>query len=646
MTTPKDNTAVPVPGHAAGSLIQANRKQFETLWPELGAARIQVRELEAQLAAVDITRDLLARRIKAFETSTLWQLTKPLRLLVDALRPRKKPKLIPESDVAEFIPVVRQTGTSSYDQWITEAEDSIAAEQIRLLSINTHIDPHRVGLVFMAQDHADIPAALTCPQTMAVLVLHSPEKPIARDQLPSHAIVRSVPATLPPPGIVELALTILDVPLVCFHDAADALPSYAPAAVLAMIARDPDLDVIFGDEDWLNTAGTRVEPFFKPGGNAEIQRELDLVGPTAFYRTNLVRKATIGTDPAWRYDVANQVIAATRADRIGHIPIVLCHRRKARPQHEIRNAAAAQFRRDNVSARVDEIAGVTAWHRVAYDVPDPAPRVSVIIPTRDRPDLLSVSTAAVLQETRYPNLELLIIDNGSVDPTAFSLLDTLSKDSRVTVIRDASPFNWAVLNNRAAALASGEILLFLNNDIAVLQPDWLEILVGHALQPGIGAVGAKLLYPDGRIQHAGVTAEKNGHPRHVFGFSPGDYQGLSGVLGCARDVWGVTGACMAVPREVFFAVGGLNEALPISFNDVDFCLRLTVNGYQIVWTPWSVVEHREQASRPHDQSAERRDQAAAELRRLQQDWGGLLLNDPYSHPSLEAGADGTIFRLR
>ncbi len=178
------------------------------------------------------------------------------------------------------------------------------------------------------------------------------------------------------------------------------------------------------------------------------------------------------------------------------------------------------------------------------------------------------------------------------------------------------------------------MLVLLNNDIAVLQPDWLTVLVSHALQPGIGAVGAKLLYPDGRFQHAGLTTDSTGIPRHLFRFAPGDDDGAFDLLALAREVWGVTGACLAMRRDIFFAVGGLNEALPVAYNDVELCLRLTAHGYRLVWTPWSVVEHRELASRPPDHSAGRQAQVREERDRLLRDWGGFVLQDPFLNPNL------------
>jgi GT2 family glycosyltransferase len=423
--------------------------------------------------------------------------------------------------------------------------------------------------------------------------------------------------------------------MLCFLDGQDQWAPGALSLAANVLAQYPHLDLLFADEDWLDAEGQRERPFFKPGWDPELQRGRDLVGPFAFFRTALVRAATVSDDAAWHYDLANQVAAATRPERIHHIPAILCHRTALPPGHaQAMQAAAAQLQRDGVATQVIPVRGQPEWQRIIYDISGSEPLVSVVIPTRDRADLLITSADGVLNHTAYPRLELLIVDNGTAEPDALALLDTLAADDRVRILRRPGPFNWSVLNNAAANEAAGEVLVLLNNDVAVLQPDWLTELVSHALQPCVGAVGAKLLYQDGRVQHAGLTTDHAGIPRHLFRYAPEDSTGAYGMLGLAREVWAVTGACLAIPRRAFFDVGGLNEALPVAYNDVDLCLRLTAHGYRIIWSPWSVVEHREMASRPPDHSAGRRDQAKEERNRLLRDWGNLVMHDPFLNPNL------------
>jgi GT2 family glycosyltransferase len=240
----------------------------------------------------------------------------------------------------------------------------------------------------------------------------------------------------------------------------------------------------------------------------------------------------------------------------------------------------------------------------------------------------------VLNGTDYPRIELVILDNGSREPAAVELLAKLGADERVRVLARPGPFNWSVLNNEGARAARGEVLILMNNDIAILQRDWADELVAQAMRPEIGAVGAKLLYPDGTLQHAGMVIDTDGLPKHVLRNAAPDTTCLSGIFGVPHSVSLVTGACLALRRSVFHEVGGLDEGLAVACNDVDFCLRLLAHGYRNIWTPFAVLEHREQASRGADRTRAMGDRAAAEFRHLGWNWGGALLSDRYFNPNL------------
>ena len=631
------------------NFIRANRKHFDTVVRGFGANRAYVEDIEGKLAAARLEIKQLQAQVAAYQGSTSWRLTRPVRWAAE-LAQSLAPKLTPEPATPVTQPQPAPAPPPSYQDWLDKAEAFRRDQALRSDGGKRPVEPQQLGLVILGQT-ADLRSfdgrALACPSGVHVLLLHAPGACPPAHRLSERMATQAVAPDTPPAALVAEALRDLDAAFVCFLDGEDVVGEGALALVAAATAREPRLDLVFGDEDWLAADGRRERPFFKPGWNAELQRGRDLIGPFAFFRTELVRKASVGFGAAWRYDLANQVAAASRPDRICHIPAVLCHRRSMPAGYPamLRAAASHHLSRSGVSARVEAASDADGWHRVVYTLPHPAPRVSAIIPTRDRPDLLQVCTDALLRQTDYPDLELLVVDNGSVDPVASALLARLAADRRVTVLRQDAAFNWSALNNAAAARASGEILLLLNNDIAVLRPDWLRELVAQVTQPGVGAVGAKLLYPDGRVQHAGVTTDSLGFPRHLFRNAPGDGAGAFGLMGLARDVWGVTGACMAVPRAVFFAVGGLNEALPVACNDVDFCLRLTVAGYRIVWTPWSVLEHRELASRQPDHSPVRKQAAEEEIYKLQRDWGAMLQCDPFLHPALELIDEQPCLRL-
>jgi GT2 family glycosyltransferase len=263
-------------------------------------------------------------------------------------------------------------------------------------------------------------------------------------------------------------------------------------------------------------------------------------------------------------------------------------------------------------------------------VGDPEPVVSVIIPTRNHAELLERTVSGLLDRTDYPAMEILIADNGSDEPDTLALLRRLEADRRVRILRLPGPFNYSALNNAAVRQASGTLLLLLNNDMDVIHPDWLRAMVVQAIRPGIGAVGAKLLYPDDTIQHAGLTLGLPAIASHQYlGRSRRD-PGFFRHLALVRNVTAVTGACLMVRRERYWEVGGLDEvALQVAFNDVDFCLRLVERGYRNVWTPHAELYHLESASRGADQTRSKAARFSGEIATMRQRWGHVLHADPY-----------------
>jgi GT2 family glycosyltransferase len=276
--------------------------------------------------------------------------------------------------------------------------------------------------------------------------------------------------------------------------------------------------------------------------------------------------------------------------------------------------------------------------RVVWPLPASDPLVSVIIPTRDRSDLLAQCVEGILHRTDYCNLEVLIVDNGSVEPATLTLFDQLtSSDSRVSILAHPGPFNYSALNNAAARAATGEVLLLLNNDIDVIDSGWLRELVSHAIRPDVGVVGAKLLYANEQVQHGGIVLGPNGQIIHVHRLANRNDPGYRGQLAHARTLSAVTGACAAIRRAVFFEVGGLDEVnLTMAFNDIDLCLRVGDYGYRVVWTPFAELFHLESASRGlDDANPTKRERFLRELQYMRKTWGSLLESaDPFHNPNL------------
>ena len=281
--------------------------------------------------------------------------------------------------------------------------------------------------------------------------------------------------------------------------------------------------------------------------------------------------------------------------------------------------------------------------RVIWPIPAPEPLVSVIITTRDRADLLSQCSDGVLYRTEYSNLELLIVDNDSVETNTFTLLDRLAhSDSRVRVLHHPGPFNYSALNNAAAREARGEVLLLLNNDIDVIDSGWLRELVSQAIRPDVGLVGAMLLYPNEQVQHAGIVLGPEGRATHLYRLASRNDPGYFGQLRLPRTLSAVTGACAAIRRAVFFEVGGFDEVnLPVTFNDVDLCLRLGAYGYRVVWTPFAELFHLESASRGLDfTDPVKSERFQRELQHMRNTWGSLMESaDPFHNPNLLFAGD-------
>lgn len=259
------------------------------------------------------------------------------------------------------------------------------------------------------------------------------------------------------------------------------------------------------------------------------------------------------------------------------------------------------------------------------------PLVSIIIPTRDRIGLLAAAVETLFDKSNWPQLELVIVDNGSVESESFAFFDRLRTLPNVSVVRKDEPFNFARLINAGAGAAKGEVLALLNNDVEALTPDWLAPLVRLAIDPRVGAVGAKLLYEDRTIQHAGIMLGVRGLTSHAGVGRSSDDPGPYAMLTTTRRVSAVTGACLLTRRDVFEKLGGLDENFVIEFNDVDYCLRAGAAGYAVVYAAELMLLHKEGATR---QARPLREQEVKDRSLFMRRWGHALVDDPYYPPDL------------
>jgi GT2 family glycosyltransferase len=280
-----------------------------------------------------------------------------------------------------------------------------------------------------------------------------------------------------------------------------------------------------------------------------------------------------------------------------------------------------------VTAEVSPAPGAADLNMVRYAQPTPQPKVSLIIPTRDGAALLRRCLESLGEKTTYQNYDVTIIDNGSIEAESLRYLESV-RGERIAVLREDGPFNFSALNNLGVRQTEGEIVCLLNNDIEIVTPDWLEEMVSVALQPGVGAVGARLWYPDGGLQHGGVLLGVGGVAGHAHRQLRRGSAGYFGRAILRQEFSAVTGACLVVQRRIFLEAGGLDETLAVTGNDVDFCLRLQAAGYRNVWTPYAEMIHHESVSRGDDDTPEKHTRASMEQRVMKDRWGDRLQADP------------------
>ncbi|MBV9756004.1 MAG: glycosyltransferase family 2 protein [Alphaproteobacteria bacterium] len=441
-------------------------------------------------------------------------------------------------------------------------------------------------------------------------------------------------------------LELSDDAMVGFLEPGDQLGETALYEVAALLAREPATAVAYTDEDAADELGRHAAPRFKTGWDPDLLLSHNYLGELTLYRRDLLRQLgglRAAAGGAERYDLALRATAAVAPATIRHIPAVLYHRRQSAGDDPAaaRRILSAHLAERGQRATVSAAPDLPQAHRVLWTMSS-WPTVSVIVPSRDRPDLLERCLAGVLEQTDYPTVEVIVVDNDSQDARLRSLYARLSDRGRVRVLAFPEPFNWSRMNNAGAEAASGEVLVLLNNDIAVTERGWLRELAAQAARPEIGAVGAKLLFPDGRVQHAGVWLGAANAARHLLRLSPGNAPGYLGQLATARNLSAVTGACLALRRAVFREVGGLDQELAVAFNDVDLCLRIIDLGYRVLWTPHARLIHLESASRGGDQLVGSAATARAELEYLRRKWGSRLDEDPFLNPNLDLIGEETL----
>jgi glycosyltransferase involved in cell wall biosynthesis len=440
---------------------------------------------------------------------------------------------------------------------------------------------------------------------------------------------------------------------ITFLDHDDIMREQALFWVVEALNTRDDLRIIFSDEDKLDERGQRCTPYFKSDFNEDLFLSYNMVCHLAVYRTDLVRAAggcRQGFEGAQDYDLALRCVEQIERHEIHHVPRVLyswrIHAASTAGSGETKPYAALagqraldeHFQRQGIRASAEVLPGPT--YRVRYALPSPEPMVSIIIPTRNGEDFVRQCIESLVRRTYYDNYEILLVDNGSTDLSALKYFEQLASDDIVRLVRDPRPFNYSALNNDAVKLARGEFVCLMNNDIEVIKADWLSEMVSIAAQERVGAVGARLWYPNRTLQHAGVIVGCDGVATHAHrGLGLGD-SGYFARAALIQTMSAVTAACLVIRKATYEQVGGLNERdLKVAFNDVDFCLRLGEAGYRTVWTPFAELIHHESATRGTENTPEKQARLTAEADYMYARWSDVLRQDSAYSPNLAKSSD-------
>ena len=430
-----------------------------------------------------------------------------------------------------------------------------------------------------------------------------------REQAARDSRLREMASDRGQPGLLANAFDFAGNGFLALIDNGDRLAEYALAAVAETLAREPELDLVYSDEDCVTPNGELSLPVLKPDWSPVFQEQRGYVGRLTLCRSRVMTEGRLRQLMADEDGAIDAVSREVPRSAIRHIRRILYHR---------------------FVGAANEVLAKTRASRVSGE-PSQWPEVTVVIPTRDKAELLAESLRGLRDKTDYPSFQTVVLDNGSTAADAVALLRRIASEPRTTVLQRSGPFNFSKLSNDGARATTSRVLVFLNNDVAVLDHGWLKAMVRWAIKPDVGVVGAKLLFPNGLIQHAGVVLGFGGIAGHIYRRLPRDHRGYLAQLTVPHEVAAVTGACIAVERSKFEAVGGFDaENLPVDLNDVDFCLRIAEHGWTNIWTPEATLIHHQSATRgidPDPFELYRKERAY-----FVQRWSHVIRDDPYFIP--------------
>ena len=411
-------------------------------------------------------------------------------------------------------------------------------------------------------------------------------------------------------------------------------------------------DVLYTDSDsFLEEEGRIIfcDPRFKPDFNPDYLRSVNYISAPFLVRAGLVRAmyADEGfgvpdvwklSDPAAYYDLVLRCTdMAAEGQGVLHVPKVLCHIREESeyaPRREaLRNVLAADLRRRGLEGEVEDGPLPGSFH-IRYLLQG-EPLVSIVIPSKDNVSVLENCIWSIRNRTSWKRYEIVVVENNSTLPETFDYYRKLEETGQARVVRYEYPFHFSRVVNEGVRKSDGEYVILMNNDLTVRTPDWIERLLAQCQRPGIGAAGPKLLYPDGRVQSAGIVVGLMGFAGSMMVAEDGEAPGYMGRACLAQDLSALTAACMMVKRSVYIEAGGFAQDLPVALNDVDFCLKLAAMGLRNVFDPSAVMIHHESLTRGMDDSKEKKERFRKERQVFRERWKEFLKKgDPAYNPNL------------
>ena len=429
------------------------------------------------------------------------------------------------------------------------------------------------------------------------------------------------------------------------HD--DLLAPNALYEIVNTLQDHPQADALYTDEDKVTTdLDEHFQPHLKPDFNLDLLRSNNYICHFFVVRKSIVEKAggfRKEFDGAQDYDFIFR--CTENAREVLHVPEILYHWRTHKastadnPASKMyafeagKRVIEAHLERTGTKGTVSHTQDL-GFYRVKYPVQG-EPLVSVIIPNKDEKETLQTCLESLKKNTSYQNFEIIIIENNSTTGEIFKYYKELSRDQQIHLLRWGKEFNYSAINNFGVAHARGEYLLFLNNDVKSIEPDWMEEMLGVCQRPEVGGVGAKLIYPDNTIQHAGCVIGMGGIAGHMFVDMPADRTGYLHKASLLQDMSAVTAACLMMKKEVFEQAGGFTEELAVAFNDVDLCLKVRKNNHLIVYDPYAKLYHMESKTRGAEDSKEKVRRFQTEIEYMRCHWMDILKNgDPYYNKNL------------